>query len=423
MFRLSRLATLLLIGASACGGDTVVNPPPSRVSIALVSGNDQAGLTGSALSEPLIVAVTDSKGPVVGRAVQWSVTSGNGSLSATTVSTDAMGHASVTWTLGGDRGDQAVLASVGNLGIPFHAMASPAPRPIILHFDGVSWSPSLQSASVGLGTVWVASESQAFAAGFGCSFAGNSLMLVYAGTSWSFTTPCEYPYASQVVSISGTAPNDVFAAKRAGLISNHTDVLHYDGQSWNTVYTFADNQERLDLHAIASRVGNDVMAVGDKGSIVHYDGANWNLQTSGTTSNLRAVWGDPATPAFFAVGDGGTILYYDGSAWHAQTSGATVPLYAVWGTSASNVYAAGASGTILHYDGTSWSAQTSGSTQTLRGIWASSASSVFAVGDSSTILRYDGTRWAAQNAGVSINLAAISGSSGTNVFAVGASIP
>src|SRR6266550_1537407 len=91
LFRLSGLSASLLIGALACGGDGVVNPPLSSVAIAIVSGNNQAGLTGAALSAPLTVSVTDADGPVAGQAVQWTVMSGHGSLSATTVSTDAMG--------------------------------------------------------------------------------------------------------------------------------------------------------------------------------------------------------------------------------------------------------------------------------------------------------------------------------------------
>ena len=423
---LSRSSSLLvafsLIAAASCGSDSVVNPPPSRVTIAIASGNNQSATVGNALPAPLTVSLTDDHGPVAGQAVQWTVTSGNGTLSANSVSTDATGHASVTWTLGPDVGNQAVAASVGNFGVGFAATAGaiqpppPSPKPLVLHFDGVSWAPSYQSTSLGLQTVWGASASDVFAGGLFCS-PPNSSMLLYSGSSWSFTAPCG-TVGTVVTSISGNGPSDVFALERTGLIQAHYFLVHYDGQMWTTVYTHPSSPN-ADLRAIGARASNDVIAVGSAGTIVRYDGTTWGTQASGTTANLVAVWGDRASPAVFAAGSSGAILYYDGSAWHAQTSGTTEALYAIWGISASDVFAAGASGTILHYDGTSWSARNSGTTHALRGLWGNSASSVFAVGDDNTILHFDGTSWTPQDPGSPIDLASVWGSSSTNVFAVG----
>lgn len=99
----------------------------------------------------------------------------------------------------------------------------------------------------------------------------------------------------------------------------------------------------------------------------------WTQQTSGTTQDLREVWGsDPAN--VWAVGVGGTILKYNGTAWTAQTSGTTETLVGVWGTSSTNVWAVGNGGTILKYNGTSWTAQTSNTTADLRSVWGADAS-------------------------------------------------
>jgi PKD repeat protein len=75
----------------------------------IVSGNNQTGVVGAALSAPIVVSLTDSaSNPVPNQAVVFKVTANNGVVSsaggtpssAVAVTTDANGHAQVTWTLG-----------------------------------------------------------------------------------------------------------------------------------------------------------------------------------------------------------------------------------------------------------------------------------------------------------------------------------
>lgn len=73
----------------------------AAANLVIVSGNDQTGATGATLSQPLVVQVSDAGGlPVSGVAVDFTVTGGGGSVSATPVVTDPYGNASVSWTLG-----------------------------------------------------------------------------------------------------------------------------------------------------------------------------------------------------------------------------------------------------------------------------------------------------------------------------------
>ena len=82
--------------------------PAAEARIRLVSGNNQAATIGSALSAPLVVAVTDSAGnPVTNKPVVFKVTLNDGSLIAGGTSgptalatTDGQGQAQVRWTLG-----------------------------------------------------------------------------------------------------------------------------------------------------------------------------------------------------------------------------------------------------------------------------------------------------------------------------------
>ena len=109
---------------------------------------------------------------------------------------------------------------------------------------------------------------------------------------------------------------------------------------------------------------------------------------SGTTSNLKGVWGTSETDVF-AVGDNGTILHHDGIAWSSITSGIINNLKDVWGNTGKDVFVVGDDSTILHYNGTDWSHMNSGTKDWLVGVWGSKGNDVFAVGSYSTILHYD----------------------------------
>lgn len=77
-----------------------VTAAPLQLSLAMVSGDGQTdGVTARDFGDPLVVEVTDPDGaPVEGVDVSWEVTESEGSLSATSTTTDAAGRASVTLT-------------------------------------------------------------------------------------------------------------------------------------------------------------------------------------------------------------------------------------------------------------------------------------------------------------------------------------
>src|SRR5258706_16317851 len=82
---------LLVATVSACGSDQIVTPvsPPQ---LAIASGDKQFGTPGEALPTPLTVAVTTAAGaPAVGDTISWTLMIGSGSLSTTSVVTDAAG--------------------------------------------------------------------------------------------------------------------------------------------------------------------------------------------------------------------------------------------------------------------------------------------------------------------------------------------
>ena len=83
--------------------------------LTIVSGDSQTGAAGTALSEPLVVSVTDAFGnPVANIPVTWAAV-GGGSVSASETTTDEAGLASVTRTLGPTAGSQSTTATSGGL--------------------------------------------------------------------------------------------------------------------------------------------------------------------------------------------------------------------------------------------------------------------------------------------------------------------
>jgi hypothetical protein len=100
------------------------SPPHANV-IAKTSGDAQHGTLSSALAAPLVVTVSTSTGaPVSGATVTWSAASGNGALSATSVTTDASGHASVRWTLDGTFLATSVTAAIAGSSVSFSALGN-----------------------------------------------------------------------------------------------------------------------------------------------------------------------------------------------------------------------------------------------------------------------------------------------------------
>lgn len=132
---LVRLALGTMVGMAAlaaCGSADDGYDPSVPTAMELVSGENQEGIVGEVLPEPLVVVVTNLKGdPVANVSVQWSVITGGGRVTSATTTTDADGLAQVTFILGNVVGNQLAQAITGLSGSPvsFNATAAAAPPP------------------------------------------------------------------------------------------------------------------------------------------------------------------------------------------------------------------------------------------------------------------------------------------------------
>jgi Autotransporter beta-domain/Calx-beta domain/Bacterial Ig-like domain (group 1) len=94
------LAVTLANAAPVRGTGTILNDdaaPPT--SLTIVGGNNQSGILGLPLAQPLVVEVRDARGAVMPNVtVQWRVIRGSAALSSPSTQTNAQGRASITAT-------------------------------------------------------------------------------------------------------------------------------------------------------------------------------------------------------------------------------------------------------------------------------------------------------------------------------------
>ena len=96
----------IVVNAEALVATTVVE----------ISGDDQSSQVSTALDAPFVVEVRDQNGDALsGITVAFAVTAGGGSLSASSVTTNASGRAESTLTLGSTVGTNTVTATVSGI--------------------------------------------------------------------------------------------------------------------------------------------------------------------------------------------------------------------------------------------------------------------------------------------------------------------
>jgi hypothetical protein len=82
-----------------------------QISMEEVSGNNQTVAAGGSVSAPLVVRTVDQNGtPRSGMIIEWTLTSGEGTLSAPSSVTNSSGQAQVVYTSGGSAGEASVRA-------------------------------------------------------------------------------------------------------------------------------------------------------------------------------------------------------------------------------------------------------------------------------------------------------------------------
>jgi len=112
------------LSLTACGGGDKSVAPPVATSLTANSGTSLTGVAGAAVTDRPSVIMKDQRGdPMAGVPVTFAVTTGGGTITGNSVTTNASGVATVGgWTLGATAGPNSLTATAGSLaGVTFTA--------------------------------------------------------------------------------------------------------------------------------------------------------------------------------------------------------------------------------------------------------------------------------------------------------------
>jgi hypothetical protein len=199
--------------------------------------------------------------------------------------------------------------------------------------------------------------------GSACSEDGGS-----HGESWQLVLE-DLPGA--LLSVWGSAADDVWTVGGDSGDGDGPMVLHYDGSGWTRENAGIEG----DLWWVFGFAGGPVFMSGAEGQIIRHDGGRFErLETPGSNT-VYGVWG-VAPDDMWAVGGagssptGGFIWRFDGERWRAAEAApseleTSATVFKVWGRAHDDVWFVGSDGLLLHYDGALFERVDAGTQRTL----------------------------------------------------------
>jgi hypothetical protein len=250
----------------------------------------------------------------------------------------------------------------------------------LLRLTARGWVPYHSGDAASLWGIWASGPNDAWAVGYDTSALSRGVLLHFDGVTWS---PVPTELTDSFFAVFGTRPSEVWFAGGNGAMArwNGSQILKGESGVKDT------------LSAIWGAASYDLWAVGANGVILRGNGTTWSRVMSPTTQWLRAVWGS-GTNDVWAGGSQGVLLRWDGTSWRSISTGTTWEISAIWGSGPNDVWFTGGQGTILRWDGMSVKAvQSPAGSSHLRGLWGSGPNDVWAGGWQGVLFHYDGDRW------------------------------
>jgi hypothetical protein len=329
----------------------------------------------------------------------------------------AIASAPPGYTAVGTLGDVAAVSSTDAWAVGYLGNADPVP--LIVRFDGASWTPQPLPSIAGGGVLYsvaAISARDAWAVG-GAGPSGDPRLLVlhWNGHSWRRFS-IRKPRRGVLFGVTAVSARDVWAVGQD--VAGPTLILHWTGHSWQR----ADGVNSIfaTLQAVTVGSSRNILAVGSAGSrnvIVHYNGHTWSREPSPSPHGGSILYGVTVISGrdAWAVGRYGhgssprtIILHWNGRSWrrsHLPASLAGGVFDAVAATPAGQVWAVGQNDTfgtlIAKRNGSSWSPQSCcGVSSGLYGVAAISTGDAWAAGWVSGsgavdtfLVHWDGSGW------------------------------
>jgi hypothetical protein len=249
--------------------------------------------------------------------------------------------------------------------------------PLVLHYDGTSWTRVPSGLTSG-GLWWV------FGFEGGPIYMGGDGGVILRYEAGAFTTMTT-PDTTTIFGIWGASPDEVWAV---GGASDATGGVAWklSGDAWVAEPSLpADVPTRAALWKVFGTSTDDVWFVGSNGVSLHYDGTAFLYGETGVGSSLFTVHSNGTR--FAAVGGlgNGIIVEYEDNVWRNVTPSADAPSLSgvVLGEGDSGV-AVGAYTAVYLRDGAGWHEQDLGPdfylNENLHGVWADPSGGIWIAG-------------------------------------------
>jgi len=308
---------------------SITTVPGPAAAMAVIAGDGQSAVVGSALPDAPSVRIADANGnPIAGAVVSFAVASGDSSVGGATQTTDSLGMATVSsWTLGTAAGSTTVTATTDGLpAVTFTATAAagPAARLVV----GASDPTPAAGRSVTM-NAQIADQ-------YGNAVTTGSLSVNWSRSAGSLSSTRTYTNSSGVATVTFTPSSttagttNTVTASRTGLTSGSLALTVVAATPSSFTISAGNGQSATVGTAVATApvvllrdaYGNAVsgatvafaVAAGggslDTGSAVtdasgYATAGNWTLGTAKGTNTLSATVSGLATLTFTATADPG----------------------------------------------------------------------------------------------------------------------
>lgn len=223
------------------------------------------------------------------------------------------------------------------------------------------------------------------------------------GREWELIkVPYSYqglPLYHPITSVFAVDENDIWFAGNG--------IEAWDGNSFQNEDGINAVWGPYEMEKIWMNSDKNVYVVGDSGSIAHYTDGSWTKMQSGTTIDLRDVWGSPDGSVVWACGyknynvttAQSVLLRYDGTGWKTvwTRQGNTTPPYgdlvtSLWGND--SLYLVGTNGVFREdLSGKDSVEHLFSLTNFPYGISGSADNNIAFVGDDAMIYHFNGSSW------------------------------
>ncbi|HUS68053.1 MAG TPA: hypothetical protein VMZ28_26150, partial [Kofleriaceae bacterium] len=209
--------------------------------------------------------------------------------------------------------------------------------------------------------------------------------------------PVASPVAGDLLALSGTGPDDVFAVGQNGSLA------HFDGIGWMAA-AIPDG----DLTSVSARMPGDAWAVSPN-AIYRWDGASWTQVDPAITANHGAVLARRADDVWVF---GTPTLRWDGTAWTVPADAPTISFQTseptiAWAAGPGDgddiyVVTSDDGNPVFHRrSGEAWQAidasLVDASIDEVSGVWGSGPDDVFVGASEGQVLRWDGDGWTVEH--------------------------